>query len=35
VCEKLTIFPHSKTLLETSFYWLSDHIFRFKIEVGF
>ena len=33
VCEKLTIIPYG--LLETSFYWLSGDIVRFKIEVGF
>ena len=34
VCEKLTIFPYGQDILETSFYWLSDDIVRFKIEVG-
>jgi len=34
VCKKLTIFPTDKKLLETPFYWLSDGIVRFKIEVG-
>jgi len=36
VCVKLTIFPYgtNKILLKTSFYWLSDDIVRFKIEMG-
>jgi len=34
VCEKLTLFRTDKILLETSFYWLSDGVVRFKIEVG-
>ena len=33
IAEKLRIFPYRQSL-ETSFYWLSDDIVRFKIEVG-
>jgi len=35
VHEKLRIFPYGNVSLETSFYWLSEDIVRFKIEVGF
>ena len=38
VREKLTIFPYGQDIVgneETSFYWLSDDIVRFKIEAIF
>jgi len=34
VREKLRIFPHGRYTLETSLYWLSEDIVRFKNEVG-
>jgi len=32
--EKLRIFPYGRYIIETSLYWLSEDIVRFKIEVG-
>jgi len=34
MCEKLRIFPYGRYIVETSLYWLSEDIVRFKIEVG-
>jgi len=34
VCEKLTIFPYGQDIFGNSFYWLSDDLVGFKIEVG-
>jgi len=34
VCEKLRIFPYGRYIVETSLYWLSEDIVRFKIEVA-
>ena len=32
--EKLRIFPYRRYIVETSLYWLSEDIVRFKIKVG-